>query len=810
MKYILFVSILLVATIGKGNDNFFHKEVSAYRTQMNIEVDGNLNESDWVYAEIASDFTQLEPNPGVQSRYKSTVKVLYDDEAIYIGAMLFDPRPDSILQELSERDRFNNTDWFGVIIDTYKSGLNAFSFAVTPAGVQSDARLENDDDDDDWDAVWFSNTRIVDNGWIAELKIPYQALRFPKSDEQNWYINFGRQVRRDREESFWNPIDPQIDQFLAQSGILTGIRDIKPPLRLSAFPFIAVYGENYKDPNATPRSSWGRSINGGMDIKLGISESFTLDMTLIPDFGQVQFDNVVLNLSPFEVRFDENRQFFTEGTEIFNKANLFYSRRIGSRPINYYDVYNELEEGEEIISNPRETQLYNATKVSGRTKAGTGIGIFNAIVGPADAIIQNAQGEERAYQTSPLTNYNVLVFDQQLKNNSYVSLINTNVWRAGHTYEANVSGTEFRLQNNKQSLALYGTGAISQKYFAEINDDFGQTMSLGIEKISGNIQWDLEYDYISRDYDKNDLGILRTPNRRSVDGRVSYNRFTPFSIFNRASVSLFSRYTRIVDPNVFSDFNLFLRTFVRTKSFWGTGFWVRWEPINTFDYYEPRADFTRFYEYPKNLMIGTFISTNYNKRLALDVNYRARWFAEDGRKTQSWEFQPRFRISNQWNIRWSVETEDEQNDVGYVDNYDGNIVFGIRDRHTLVNLFSTNFTFTKNSTISFRMRHYWSKVVYNQYVGLTNEGALIASDYDEANDDNFNAFTIDMVYRWRFAPGSDIFVVWKNSVFHSDEFTDLSYLRNLDGLFENPVTNSFSLKCVYFLDYRNLIGSKNT
>ena len=806
MKLFNFFALLCIPFCLSGNNEITHKEVNAYRTSAEIVIDGNLDESDWEYADLATDFTQLQPNPGLNPSFNSTVKILYNDDAIYIGAFLFDEQPDSISQELSERDNFANTDWFGIIIDTYKSGINGFSFAVTPTGIQSDARLENDgDDDDEWDAVWESNTKIVENGWIAEIKIPYSALRFPKVDEQNWYINFGREIRRFREESFWNPIDPQIDQFLSQSGILKGITDIKPPIRLSAFPFIAAYAENYKDRNASPRSTWGRTISGGMDVKLGISESFTLDMTLIPDFGQVQSDNVVLNLSPFEVQFDDNRQFFTEGTEIFNKADLFYSRRVGGRPLNYDLVEEEIRDGEEIISNPSETQLINATKVSGRTKGGTGIGIFNAVSGSTQSIVKSSDGSERAIETSPLTNYSVLVFDQQLKYNSYFSLINTNVWRSGLDYEANVTGGEFRLQNRKRSHAFFGQGSLSQKYAESKNAELGEAIELGIEKISGNIQWNLEYDYKSEDYDINDLGLIRTPNKRELSGRVSYNKYTPFGPFNRMGIFLFSRYTRLAEPNVFNDFNLFLRSFFRTKSFWGTGLWVRWEPINTNDYFEPRtSDFSRFYNYPKNLMIGTFVSSNYNKRFAIDLNLRKRWFNEDGRTSTSVELEPRFRVNNRWNLRWSVENEIEKNDVGYVDEVDNQIIFGIRDRKTIVNLVQSNFAFNKNTSLSFRLRHYWSNVKYNTYKSLSSDGQLLSTDYQSTNNNNFNAFTIDMVGRWRFAPGSDIYLVWKNSVFSSDELIEISYFRNVDGLFQNPISNSFSIKCIYFLDYLSL------
>ena len=807
MKYIrVFLLFVFSTSLWATDPPFTQKEIKANRTDKDINIDGTLDEEAWEEAELATDFIQRSPNPGHNPSFQTIVKVLYDDEAIYIGAILKDPRPDSIFMELSERDRFANTDWFGMIIDTYRSGINGYSFAVTPAGVQSDARLQEDGrDDEEWDAVWESSTQLISDGWIAEFRIPYRALRFPKLEEQNWHINFGREIRRFREESFWNPIDPQIDQFLAQSGILSGIENIKPPLRLSAFPFVAMYAENYKDPGATPRSTWGRTISGGLDMKLGISEAFTLDMTLIPDFGQVRSDNVVLNLSPFEVRFDENRQFFTEGTEIFNKADLFYSRRIGGRPIRYGSVNDKLLEGESIVHNPRETQLINASKISGRTNKGLGIGVFNAISSHSDAIIEMENGDERAVRTNPLTNYNIIVFDQQLRNNSFVSLINTNVMRAGDFYDADVSGGAFRIQDRKLMYAISGQGAISQKYYAESPTDLGESLELEIEKFSGNFQWRLDYDYKSADYDINDLGLIRNPNIRNFGGRVSYNKFTPFWHFNRMNVRLSTNYIRLVDPNVFSDFNLMLRSFVRTKSFWGTGIWMRYEPVNTFDYFEPRtSDFSRYYQYPRNYMLGSFISSNYNKRFAFDLNGSARWFDEEGRKTVNMEIEPRFRFNNRWNMRISTELTNQWNDVGYVNKTDESIIFGIRDRKTIVNLIQQNFTFNKNATVSFRLRHYWSNVKYDSFRELGVEGELLTSDYEGGHNDNFNAFNIDMVYRWRFAPGSDVFIVWKNAVYSSDDATDISYFKNMDGLFENPVSNSFSLKCVYFLDYLNL------
>ena len=243
--------------------------------------------------------TQTQAAPSSQ---KSEIRVLYDDKAIYVGAMLFDTSPDSILKQLSQRDQIGITDWFAVILDPYRDGLNGFGFIVTSAGVQYDTRYSSTggssvlDGDENWDAVWQSKTTFTDEGWIAEIKIPYSAIRFPKVEDQIWNLNFARMIRREREESFWNEVKPEISGFLNQAGIITDINNIKSPVRLSATPYIATYLENFYNKNAVSKSTWGRSFNAGLDVKYGINDAFTLDMALIPDFGQTRFDNHVINL----------------------------------------------------------------------------------------------------------------------------------------------------------------------------------------------------------------------------------------------------------------------------------------------------------------------------------------------------------------------------------------------------------------------------------------------------------------------------------------------------------------------------------
>ncbi|HQU60201.1 MAG TPA: DUF5916 domain-containing protein, partial [Saprospiraceae bacterium] len=501
---------LPLAINGQGSTG--KKQLTAQRARVAPVLDGKLDEEAWKDAPFAAEFIQLQPQPGAPSSQHSEVRVLYDNTALYIGAHLYDSRPDSILKELSERDNLGNTDWFGVFIDAFRDGINGFGFIVTPNGVQFDAKYSTFGEDEAWDGIWESRASLSDDGWVAEIKLPYAAIRFPDVAEQTWHINFGRFIGRSQEKSFWNTIDPKKDGFLNQSGYLEGISNIKPPIRLQATPFIVLYGQHHHEKGGDPINSFGRSINGGMDVKLGLSDAFTLDMTLIPDFGEAQSDNQVLNLSPFEVRFDENRSFFTEGTELFNKGGLFYSRRVGGTPLYYNDIQDQYSE-EEIVDNPVQSQLYNATKISGRTAKGLGIGFFNATSGRTYATIRNAEMEEKQVLSDPLTNYNVLVLDQNLPHNSYATLINTTVLREGDAYDANVTGADFLLRNKPNSYAVGGRIVASQQYYRD-SLVLGHTVQLHLRKTSGHLQAGLNYLEESATYDPNDLGFLYNNNSR--------------------------------------------------------------------------------------------------------------------------------------------------------------------------------------------------------------------------------------------------------------------------------------------------------
>jgi hypothetical protein len=791
------------------------KQLKAFKITERPKIDGVLDEYFWSLAPSAIDFIQSDPVPGGRPYQQSDIRVLYDDNAIYIGAILYDTAPDSILKELSPRDEIANTDWLAIQIDTYKAGQLAFEFIITPSGIQIDRRITAPDNfERSWDAVWISSVNITDEGWIAEIEIPYSALRFPKNKEQEWFVNFGRYVRRVREESWWNEKRPEISNTLFQNGILTGISDINSPPRISATPFIATYTDHDRRVSGAP---WRSTVTGGMDLKLGLSDAFTLDMALIPDFGQVRFDDQVLNLSPFEIQFEDNRPFFTEGTELFNRSDLFYTRRIGERPF-YANRARQLPEGATLINAPISNDLVNASKLSGRTDRGLGIGVFNAIENRTYATYETAEGDREQILINPLTNYNVLVFDQNLPNNSYASLVNTNVWREGQAYDANVTALEAGIRDKNNAYMVTANAILSQRHF-EDNIEQGHAYKMYIEKTRGVVQYRLSYYEKSANFQINDLGFLPRNNERSFYARGRYSIFSPTWFLNRGNMDVGVVYERLHTPNVFYNFGLWTNSFFMTKDFFAFGFNANIEPIETFDYFEPRTrDFSRFYAFPVNYQIGGFVSTDYRKRFAYDINSRYRWFKEDGRSIYTLRVAPRFRVSDHFFFVFSSSLNRLQNEVGFVPARTnaigfeslqiGDILFARRNQTIIDNLLSARVNFNPYHNITLRTRQYWTKVNFKDFHLLAQDGSLGYTEYTGRDENNqlvnsltYNLFTVDLVYTWRFAPGSDIIIVWKNLLDDTQNRLDIPYSRAVGDIFNSPQFNSISFKLIYYLDY---------
>jgi len=791
--------------------------IDAIRVQTPPNIDGVLDDEIWKKAPIATGFTQNNPNPGKPASQKTEVRVLYDNTALYIGAIMYDVSEDSIMHQLSQRDNEGNTDVFAVFLDTYDDDQSGYGFVVHPTGVQWDARYSQAQGQDvSWNAVWVSEVTIDNNGWYVEMKIPYSAIRFPKKDVQEWGVNFSRKIRRLREFSHWSHVDPKVNGFVNQWGKLEGIKDIKTPVRLMFTPYVSAYLEHYPY-DVVGKSNYSKSINGGMDVKYGINDAFTLDMTLIPDFGQVQSDNQVLNLSPFEVRFDENRPFFMEGTELFNKGGLFYSRRLGGTPIDYSEPYNQLGNDEEVVENPAESQLLNATKISGRTKGGLGIGVFNGVTNTMFAVVKDSvTGATREVLTDPLTNYNVFVLDQNLKNNSYVTLINTNVTRRGSYYDANVTGGMFKLNNKKNTFSFSGAGALSQLYLTD-SVSLGHNATIGFDKNGGNLSYGMSYYETSDTYDPNDLGYLYNNNGRGGDFYIGYNVYDPFWKFINTWSELNVDYERLFNPDKFADLSIETEIGGTFTNYLTLGLNYTAEPIETYDFFEPRV-WGRYYTWQSSHDFGGFISSDYRKSIAIDFYSSYRNFDVEGRYRFNLRISPRIRFSDKFSMTYVLARYEYVNDEGAAIDLDGggtiigdDIIFGKRDQTTYTNVLSASYIFTNRMGLTLRARHYWSTVKYNSFHILDEKGYLTPSTYDGLDVDgeslhntNFNAFTVDMAYRWVFAPGSEISLVFKSNLLAFDNDVSKSYTSNFENTLESPLAKSLSLKVLYYIDYLSL------
>ncbi len=801
-KFLLFVALFFMLHFSFAENPL--RSVNAMRITGAPKIDGELSEDCWQQAETAHDFIQRDLHPGLPSEHASEVKLVYDDDAVYIGAILYDNKPDSILRELSTRDNEANADLFGVFFDTYNDDINAYGFFVTAAGTQIDARYSSQGQDFDWNAVWTSAVNINQKGWQVEMRIPYSALRFTEKQEQLWGFNIIRKVRRLRENSFWSPIDPKINTLVGQFGDLKGLQNIKPPLRLSFTPYVAGMINHYPyDQQGLNNLSYNAS--GGMDVKYGISEAFTLDMTLVPDFSQVQSDNQVLNLGPFEVQYQERRPFFTEGTELFNKGGLFYSRRVGGQPIDYHKVNDQLEEGETIYKNPGQTRLLNATKLSGRTESKLGIGLFNAVSGNTYATVKDTLGNTRQILTSPRSNYNILVLDQALRNNSFVTLVNTNVTREGHYYDANVTGALFNLNNKRNTYGTGGFVGMSNQFFPDsARPSQGYSGRFNFGKTGGNFKWAAVGSFNTDKWNPNDLGLQFMNNNIETGMNFNYNVYKPFWKLNNFYSGLKVSYSRMYKPSAFWNFGIYgdwVTTF--SKRFLTTGGWFGVEPVITYDYYEPRV-FGRFYTFPKNYNLGHFISSDYRKPFAIDINIEGRIFKENQRFYLDMALSPRYRVNNRLSFIYEIARNLRVDDIGFVHYNDTTdvITFGRRDIETVSNTLSSIYKFTNKMSLSFRMRHYWSQAQYKQYYVLGNDGLLTEQpDYARDHNVNFNAFNIDMVFFWQFAPGSELNLVWKDAVLKRENLSRNDYFNNFGNSLNSPQSNTLSVKVLYYIDY---------
>ncbi|MGV6844602.1 MAG: DUF5916 domain-containing protein [Lutibacter sp.] len=796
---LLFFTLILIPYFSIGQQK--PKVVSALKIKISPKIDGELNEPFWQHAQEAKNFVMFNPGDGdAEHPTKNTsVKVAYNNKAIFIGAVLNDDEIQKIPRQFGVRDQIGNVDFFLVSINPYNDGQNDFEFVVMSTGAQADAKVIDGNEDFSWNAVWKSAVKMNNDNWTIEIRIPYSELRFSNQKEQTWGINFHRRIHYLNEQFVWNYIDKKKGQFTQYAGLLKNINNINPPIRLSFFPYASsTYASSKDDIN-------GWKSNMGMDLKYGLSEGFTLDATLIPDFGQTAFDNRVLNLGPFEQRYREQRAFFTEGTELFSKGGLFYSRRIGNSPVGATSVEENLNSDEEIVKNPSKVKLLNALKVSGRTKKGLGIGFFNAITEKTKASIKNINTNEiKSIVTEPFTNYNVLVLDQQFNKNSSVSFVNTSVLRNGTFRDANVSALIFDLANKKNKYAL--SGSYKQSIINENKTQKkGYASFLKFEKIAGNVQYKVVHWQSNDKYDINDLGFQRNNNYANYYGEISYQIFKPTKHFNQYRIELGSKIEYQNNPHNYVGNEYRIESFFVTRNRFAFGSQIETNIGPQYDFYEPRVD-GRYFKQNGILFSTAWISTDYRKKFAVDIHigYGIRYHNNNIFRTIN--ISPRYRFTDKFQVIYSLELSKMAEEKGWVNELnDGSIIFGNRTVKTITNNITGTYNFDTKKALNLAFRYYWSPVQYSkQFYSLTSSGDLTPNNYEGNHDINYNIWNLDLSFNWEFAPGSQLIALYRNSIFKEDDLSSISFSKNISNLFKEPITNILSIKFIYFLDYNQL------
>ncbi|HCB63533.1 MAG: hypothetical protein A2W93_07420 [Bacteroidetes bacterium GWF2_43_63] len=797
--------LLLILTLLPALISAQVKNTVAVRTIVAPVIDGDISDDCWNISSPADKFLQKSPFYNQPATQQSEVRVLFDDNGIYFAIRCYDSASDSILRQLGTRDEDLNADRFNVKIDPYNNHLDAYVFGVYASGPQADSRFQ----DAAFNAVWKSESKIDDKGWTSEMFIPYSALRFPKSDVQLWGIQFERLIRRSRETSQWALEEQNASNVQLLWGTLSGIQGIDPPVRLSLNPYVSASVSHFPHHDEHV-DDYSRNFGGGLDLKAGLSESYTIDMTLLPDFSQVQSDDIINNLSAFETQYEEQRMFFKEAVDLFQKGNLFYSRRIGRMPRGFFDIYSQLDSGETVISNPSQSQLVNASKISGRGNNGLAVGFFNAVTRNTYAEIRTVGGDTRRVLTEPFANYNILVVDKEFKNSNSFYIINNNALRERVYQSSNVTGAGTGIFLRKKTFKLSFNTAVTQNdttLFSErALDRAGLAHATSFSKVRGNWTWTLGQSTRNSRFDYDDMGIMSMNNYQSYTFSSAYAWYNPATWLKEIRMNnyLESSYRLSTGRSIGSEAMIRFSLLTMKHHFY---IWGGYEHSLTraYNYYESRNPEMPYYE-PHWSYAYLGFSSSYSKPFALDGDFSFVSVPYDDSYAINIALSPFLKIGNRFQLRYEVGTENTLRSVGYAGTDTlGMPLFGVRDVVTVNNTLSLTYVIRNYMPITLRVRHYYNEGRYDRYMTLDETGEpFIAANADYNHDFTFNAFNVDFVYSWQFSPGSSLSLIWKTGIQTELLPTHMNYLQNFRHTLDSDQFNSLTLKVIYYLDYQQV------
>jgi hypothetical protein len=849
-------------TIPAGKDSTATRIYTTIRlTTKKPVIDGKLDDECWKTGEWAGDFTQWIPNEGAKPSFPTELKILYDDKNMYVAIRAYDKEPDKIQRYAGVRDELVG-DMMGITFDSYHDHRTGFEFDLTSYGQQIDLVLFNPNNWDlSWNAVWEGKVGFEDSAWVAEMEIPLSQLRYSSEDEQVWGLHCWRWIGRLQEESDWEKQTLTSAGIIYNFGDLSGIKGLKKSNRLEIMPYSLGKLSTYARETGNPFTHSGKTWSGnlGLDAKIGLSSNFTMDLTVNPDFGQVESDPSVMNLTAFETFYEEKRPFFLEGRTIFNydfdDLNLFYSRRIGHSP-----AYSVSPSDNQYVKYPDQTTILDAIKLSGKSANGLSVGLIQSLVSAEYAHLDDGEGHKDKIAVEPLTNYAIariqkdynqgttmfggmLTSANRFIRDENLDFLGRNAYTGGldllHQWKnkkyfidarlvgSYVEGTTLAIKNLQESSARYyqRPGADYLKYDTSSTQLGGYGGKFKIGKGSGLWRYSTGIRWLSPGLELNDLGYMQSSDDISQENNLSYFVNQPVSIFRTYSITL----------EQFNSWNF-------NGSYLGSGshlsftasFTNKWGFSTNLIGNTRQLDTRILRGGPDMFLPGSFmtfggLNTDRSKRISLEFNYE---YQHSGEKSaDSYVLAPGItaRPINTLTIGLTARYADNYNQLQYITTEElptgDRYILGTIDQQTLGLTFRVDYNITPEFSIQYYGSPFISKGSYSEFKRIVDPGnqqynnrfvlyqnpILSGGEYllDENNDGvtdyklynpdfNFHQFRSNFVAKWRYRPGSYIYLVWSSERTGNTDMANASLGQSFRQLWNVFPGNIFLIKFNYW------------
>jgi uncharacterized protein DUF5916/cellulose/xylan binding protein with CBM9 domain len=745
MKIFLLSILVVILTIASLRGQLpDKKQYKASPVSSAPVINGILDDDVWQSGNWADDFTQNEPYNGRKASQKTEFKILFDEDNLYVAIKAYDTDPDSIVNRLSRRDQVDG-DLVGIIIDSFHDLRTGFLFGVSSSGVKYDQMFSNDgqNEDSSWDPNWWVKTSINNEGWVAEMKIPFSQVRFEKNSGDVWGMNIARILYRENETTFWQHIPRDAPGFIHLIGELSGLEKIKPKKIFDITPYGVAKVETFKSDPENPFLAKGRlsKLNGGIDAKIGITNNMTMDLTINPDFGQIEADPSEVNLTAYETFFSEKRPFFIEGSNITNFSlgigdgdvgndNLFYSRRIGRRPQRYPDLDDRWH-----ADLPTQSTILGAAKLTGKTKDGLSLGFVNAVTAEEKAEIDTVGGT--MYETvEPLTNYMIgrvqkdindgktliggiitstnRVLDTKLSDilhkSAYTGGVDFTQYLKDKSWSVNIN-TAFSLVEGSEK-AMEKTQISSAHYFQRPDNDYteldttrtklaGSGGRMQIMKLNGH--WNLmsSTTWKTPGFETNDLGYLQSADQVLTVLWAGYNQWEPKWIYRRYNIN-FDVYSlwNFGGYNIGKGFEF--NASMGFKNFWSA--WMRGN-INGSSLSAGTLRGGPMIDLPGDANFIAGFSSDNRKKLVFNAHAKGVQGKENSSNTFHWEIEIEYKPTDYLVISTNPSFTKSSSELQYVTveniNNTDKYIFASINRETISMSFRVNLNLSPNLTLQY-------------------------------------------------------------------------------------------------------------